>query len=68
MLGGFLKRIDGAFAMADLLKNTLDYQVGFAYYKKYVEQLNQITAQQINELAIKYFDPATMVEVVVGKK
>ncbi len=68
MLGTFLRRIDGPFALADTFKgihfNALDYD----YFDRYVEVIKNITPVEIMNLAVKYLQKEEMVELVVGKK
>ncbi|MBE0640328.1 MAG: hypothetical protein IH598_17585, partial [Bacteroidales bacterium] len=45
----------------------LDYQLDLNYYKKYIATIKTITTEEIQDLAVKYLDPCTMLTVIVGK-
>lgn len=68
MLGTFLRSVDGPFAMADRFKGILDYGLGYDYYDRYVATIRTISASQLRDLANKYFDKNSMIELVAGKK
>lgn len=67
LLGVFLRSADGPFALSELVKASVDYDMGMDYYAQFVETVNNITANEIRDLAVKYLDPATMITLVVGK-
>lgn len=68
MLGLLQQQADGPFAQGEMLKTMLDYQLDFSYYRRYVETLKSVRIEEIQDLAVKYLDPNTMISVVVGKK
>lgn len=68
MLGSFLRNSDGPFAMADRFKTIHFSGLDYSYYDRYFETVNTITSERIQELAVKYFDPESMTEVVVGEE
>jgi predicted Zn-dependent peptidase len=68
MLGTFLKGIDGAFHLAERFKSVYLYGLDYTYYDRYLDKLRSIQADEIQELAKKYFDPARFYELVVGRK
>ena len=67
-LGSFLKSLDGPFSLADRLKIIIDNNLTNNYYPEFVSILNNTTAQDLQDLANKYFSTDDIVEVVVGKK
>lgn len=67
-LGVFLQQADGPFAQGELLSSVLDYQLDLSYYKKYLETIKTITTEEIQDLAVKYLDPDSMLCVLAGKK
>lgn len=67
ILGSFLRSADGPFALSELLKSVVDYDLTFDYFEGFLETVKTITANEIKDLAVKYLDPATMVTLVVGK-
>jgi len=68
MLGTFLRNADGPFALADRFKGLLEYGLGYEYFDRYIATVKSITASEIRELANRYFDKSSMIELVVGKK
>jgi predicted Zn-dependent peptidase len=67
MLGSFLRHADGPFALSELVKSVVDYDLDMDYFVRYQETIKNITAKEIRELAVKYLDPASMITLVVGK-
>jgi zinc protease len=68
MLGTFLRNVDGPFALADRFKGIMEYGLGYDYFDKYIATVKGITASNVRDLANKYFDNNSMIELVVGKK
>jgi predicted Zn-dependent peptidase len=68
MLGTFLRSVDGPFALAERFKGIMEYDLGYDYFDRYIATIKSISASQLKDLAIKYFDKDTMIELVVGKK
>lgn len=68
LLGTFLRSVDGPFAKADRFKSIVEYGLGYEYYDNYVATIKNISASSIRDLANKYFDKDSMIELVVGKK
>lgn len=68
LLGTFLRSVDGPFAMADRFKGIMEYGLSYDYFDKYIATIKGISASQLRDLAITYFDKETMIELVVGKK
>lgn len=68
MLGTFLRNTDGPFALADRFKGLVEYGLGYDYFDRYMSTVKGITAEQLRDLANKYFDKASMIELVAGKK
>lgn len=66
--GTFLASIDSPFALAEKFKGIWKYGLGYDYYYNYLERIQNITPDRLLKLSQKYFDPATMTEVVIGKK
>ena len=67
MLGSFLRTIDGPFALSEMFKSVLEYDMDFTYYDKYLNIINSITSENLIQLAKKYFTKETMFELLVGK-
>lgn len=68
ILGQFLRSVDGPFALADKFKGIWQYGLGYDYYDKYFAAVNHVTAEQLRDLANKYFQEKDMIECVAGKK
>ena len=68
LLGTFLRSVDGPFAMAERFKGILEYGLSYDYFDRYIATIKGISASQLRELAITYFEKESMIELVVGKK
>lgn len=66
LTGGFLRSIDGPFAIADRLKAVLLFDLDFQYYHRWLHTLNHIDAKRLQELANKYFDKNNVYQIVAG--
>jgi len=66
MMGNFLSSLETSFSLADKFKNIYFFGQDYSFYDRYIETINTITAQEIQELAIKYMDKLTFKQVVVG--
>jgi zinc protease len=66
MLGTFLKGMDGAFQLAERFKSVYLYDLDYSYYEKYIEKIRTIKSDEIQDLAKRYMDPASVYELVVG--
>jgi predicted Zn-dependent peptidase len=67
LLGTFLRSADGPFALADLFKATLDYGLDMSYYDTFLHTVKNITIKDIQDIAVKYLQPDSMIRLVVGK-
>ena len=54
--------------MADRFIGIMEYDLGYDYFDKYIATIKNISASQLRDLANKYFDKESMIELVVGKK
>ncbi|MDB5013804.1 MAG: peptidase [Daejeonella sp.] len=68
MLGSMLGSLENALSHADKFKNIHFFNLGYDYYKNYIEVVRTITPQQVQELANKYLDYSHFDKVIVGKK
>jgi zinc protease len=66
LLGVFLSDVDGPFNAADILRSLIVYGLNEQFFYGMVEKIKTTSAEQLRELAEKYFDPETMTEVVSG--
>ena len=67
MLGDVLRMFDGPFAQAESLISLLEYDLDYDYFTKIISTIKNITTIVIQALALKYLDPASFSQVVVGK-
>ena len=65
ILGNMLNMVDGPFRVTDLVKTLVLEDRPYSDFQKIVDLVHTISAQELRDLAQKYFDPATMWEVVV---
>ncbi len=68
MLGSFIKNLETAFHISDRFKSIHLSGLDYDYYERYLNKLRTITSAEVQELAIKYLDPESMTELVVGSK
>lgn len=68
ILGQFLRSVDGPFALADKFKGIWQYDLTYDYYDKYFAAINNVTANQLRDLANKYLQEDDLIECVAGKK
>ena len=66
MLGSLLKSIDGPFLVAEQLKLFKLKGLELDYLNKFHEMIQNVTATQLLDCAIKYLDINSLSEVVVG--
>jgi len=66
LLGDFLRNVDGSLAMMDSFINIYTHDLSEEYYTDFMNAIHHITPKQIMEIAQKYFEKDTFLEVVVG--
>ncbi len=64
--GTFLRTFDGPFALAERFKSAKDIGEGFSFYKNSLNEILQVTANELFETANKYLNPEEMITLVVG--
>ena len=64
--GTFLRNFDGPFALAERYRSARDFGLTFDYYKKSLDEILKINADDLLETAEKYLDPDEMIRLVVG--
>lgn len=67
MLGSLLRSLDGPFAQADRFKEALLMNYDLNYFNRLVKEINAVTASEMRDLAMKYFNKNEIIEVVAGK-
>ena len=65
--GTFLRTFDGPFSLAERYIGAKDIGKGFSFYKKSLNDILQVTTEELREAANKYLDPDDMITLVVGK-
>lgn len=68
LLGRFLRSVDGPFSLAERFKSIMEYNLGYDYYDKFIATIKGIQASELKELANRYWNKESMIELVVGKK
>ncbi len=66
MIGAFLADINTPFAISDKAKMVHLHGLDHSYYQRWINTVQSITAEQIQSLAIRYFNPDALSEVIVG--
>jgi predicted Zn-dependent peptidase len=65
--GTFLRNFDGPFALAERFRSVKDFGLGFDYYLQSLEEIMNITGDELLDTANKYFNTDQMIKLVVGK-
>jgi zinc protease len=68
MLGAFAGSLNTPFDLAEVFKGVYFNQLTYDFYQKYIDTIQNITAEEIRQTAQKYLDVEQMLEVVVGAK
>ncbi len=66
--GTLLRGADGPFQLSELLKAALDYGFDLSWYNNYIETIKNISANEIQDLAVKYLEPDSFTRLVVGNQ
>ena len=66
LLGQLLKSADGPYAMTDLCVHLKNYGLESDYYNKYIQELNDITPEKLQECAKEYLNWSDMTIVTAG--
>jgi predicted Zn-dependent peptidase len=67
MLGDILRQFDGPFASADNLRYLLDLGLDYGFYDKIIHTIRNVTPDDLNVLANKYFQEDSFTEVIAGR-
>jgi len=67
MLGNLLRSMDGPFALAESLKSVLEYEMNVSFFQDFIGTIKNISAEEIRDLAQKYFERETLYELKVGQ-
>ena len=66
MIGRLMRGVDGPMKYSDVLKGQIMYGRDPAYVNKYLKTIEDTTAEEIRELAVKYLNFDQMYKVTVG--
>lgn len=64
--GSYLRNFDGAFQLAERFRKSTELEIPFSFYKENLEQMMQLTPDDLLPLAGKYLNPDKMKTLVVG--
>ncbi|MEZ4886399.1 MAG: pitrilysin family protein [Chitinophagales bacterium] len=67
LMGNLLSSVDGAFNLASALEGIYLYGLEIDYFDKIISSIEEITPNDLQKLACKYFDEQQLSYVVVGK-
>lgn len=65
LMGHLMTQIDGPFSTLDYIKSMKIEHLEDSSFAGMVETIQQITPNQLRELAVRYLDPADWVTIVV---
>jgi predicted Zn-dependent peptidase len=66
LLGQLLKAADGPYAMLDLFSGVELHGMDISFYNKYIQKVQEITAEEIREMARKHLDWKSLSIISVG--
>jgi predicted Zn-dependent peptidase len=66
MLGSFLNEINSPFALAEKFKSVHYHNLDYSFYQHFIETINQISAEEVRQVAQRHLQRNSMSEVVVG--
>lgn len=64
--GEMLRAVDGPFAQAELYRELIEDNLEITHFENLMDTIQHISPQQIQDLAIKYFDPEKLHTLIVG--
>ncbi len=68
MTGSFARSLESPRTMARFALNIARYDLPEDYYVTYLEKLNAVTIEDVQEMAAKYLDPDNAIIVVAGNR
>lgn len=66
ILGNFISSLETSFALADKFKNIHFFGQDYSFYDRYIDTVNTITPQKLQDLAHRYLVKETFKKVVIG--
>jgi len=67
VLGSFLRGIDGPFELGNRFRTVMEFGEDMDFYRRYLDVIQSITAQQLLDLAQEYLNEEEMWLVMAGK-
>ncbi len=68
LMGEIARMFDGPFAVAEAIREVIDYDAGMDYYTQFVNTARTITPGEIKELFNRYFNAEDTYEIIAGAK
>ncbi len=68
MTGSFARSLESPQTIARFARNVLRYDLPDDYYATYLERLNAVTAEDVQEMAAKYLKPDNAIIVAAGNQ
>lgn len=68
MIGSFLRSSDGPFNVSDKYKSSYFHGLDNEFSSLYLSKIQDVSSENIRDLAIKYLNDKDMIEVVVGNR
>lgn len=66
LLGQLLKSADGPYAMLDLFANVEIHGLDLQFYEQYIAEVKEVSAQKLQDLAVKYLNWDDMLIISAG--
>lgn len=67
MSGSLLRSLNGPFALGEMIKTIDEFQLDAQYYQKFLDGIQQTTAEQVQQIAQKHLQLSDMTTVRFGK-
>jgi predicted Zn-dependent peptidase len=67
MSGSLLRSLNGPFALGEMIKTIDEFQLDAQYFQKFLDGIQQTTAEQVQQIAQKHLQLMDMTTVRVGK-
>lgn len=64
--GVYMSSFDGPFSLIDRFRDLYHFGLDYAYFHNYLKTVQTISPEELQQLALTYFDPESMVTVVAG--
>lgn len=68
MMGSLLGSLENALSHGDKFKNIFFSGLTYEYYEQYIKIVRNITAEELQQLAVRYLDFSDLQKIIVGKK